>query len=339
MASNYHPPTLSEFINEQQNAFPYAKGDLTRLLNNIGVASKVVNREVNAAGLVDILGKAGKSNIQGEDVMKLDEFANERFIRVLGSSGEVCAIASEENHDIIRFNNEFAREGKYVVCIDPLDGSSNIDVNVSIGTIFSIYHRVTEPGAVAELKDILQPGSKQVAGGYVLYGSSTMLVYTTGLGVTGFTFDPSIGEYCLSHYKIDMPKNGHIYSVNEGNYKQFSPGIRKYIDACKGMKPDGSDALSARYIGSLVSDFHRNLLKGGIYMYPSTRKQPGGKLRLLYECNPIAFLAEQAGGMATDGQGNRIMDIVPGAIHQRTPFFAGSGRMVEELERFIREEK
>lgn len=336
MPPSYHPPTLSEFINEQQTAFPYAKGDLTRLLNHIGVASKLVNREVNAAGLVDILGKAGKSNIQGEDVMKLDEFANEKFIRVLGSSGEVCAIASEENHDIIRFNNAFARGGKYVVCIDPLDGSSNIDVNVSIGTIFSIFHRITEPGSVPEMKDLLQPGNKMVAGGYVIYGSSTMLVYTTGLGVTGFTFDPSIGEFCLSHDTIETPENGKIYSVNEGYYKQFSPGIRKYIDACKGEKDDGSDALSARYIGSMVADFHRNLLKGGIYMYPSTVHQPGGKLRLLYECNPIAFLAEQAGGMATDGHGNRILDLTPDAIHQRTPFFAGSKTMVLELEESIR---
>jgi fructose-1,6-bisphosphatase I len=334
-ASNYHPPTLSEFINEQQTAFPYAKGDLTRLLNHIGVASKLVNREVNAAGLMDILGKVGKSNVQGEDVMKLDEFANQKFIKVLSSSGEVCGIASEENHDIITFDNSFAKDGKYVVCIDPLDGSSNIDVNVSIGTIFSIYRRITEAGTKPEEKDILQAGTNQVAAGYVIYGSSTMLVYTTGMGVTGFTFDPSIGEFCLSHYQMDMPSNGTIYSVNEGYYKQFSPGIQKYIDACKGEKEDGSDALSSRYIGSLVADFHRNLLKGGIYMYPSTKKQPGGKLRLLYECNPIAFLAEQAGGKATNGDGVRIMDLKPEAIHQRTPFFAGSVSMVNEIEKFI----
>lgn len=337
MASNYHPPTLSEFINEQQTAFPYAKGDLTRLLNHIGVASKLVNREVNAAGLVDILGKAGKSNIQGEDVMKLDEFANQKFLKVLSSSGEVCGIASEENHDIITFDNTLAKEGKYVVCIDPLDGSSNIDVNVSIGTIFSIYRRITRPGTKPTVEDLLQPGNKQVAGGYVIYGSSTMLVYTTGLGVTGFTFDPSIGEFCLSHYKISMPDNGTIYSINEGNYKQFSDGIQKYLDRCKGLNSDGRDALSARYIGSLVADFHRNLLKGGIYMYPSTLNQPGGKLRLLYECNPIAWLAEQAGGMATDGMGRRIMDIKPDDIHQRTSFFAGSKNMVKEVEGFIRQ--
>ncbi len=336
MANNYRPPSLNEFINEQQTAFPYAKGDLSQLLTHIGLASKLVNREVNAAGLVDILGKTGKSNIQGEDVMKLDEFANNKFIKVLSSSGEVCAIASEENHDIITFNNKLAKNGKYVVCIDPLDGSSNIDVNVSIGTIFSIYRRLTKKGTIPDESDILQAGNKQVAGGYVIYGSSTMLVYTTGLGVTGFTLDPSIGEYCLSHYKIEMPQQGNIYSVNEGYYKQFSKGIQKYIDQCKGKKEDGSDALSSRYIGSLVSDFHRNMLKGGIYMYPSTQKQEGGKLRLLYECNPIAFLAEQSGGIATDGCGGRILDMKPTAIHQRTPFFAGSESMVKEVEEFIK---
>jgi len=336
MATNYQPPTLSEFINEQQTAFPYAKGDLTRLLNHIGVASKMVNREVNAAGLVDILGKAGKSNIQGEDVMKLDEFANNRFLKVLSSSGEVCAVASEENHDIITFDNSFARDGKYVVCIDPLDGSSNIDVNVSIGTIFSIYRRISPVGSVPIEDDILQPGTNQVAAGYVIYGSSTMLVYTTGLGVTGFTFDPSIGEYCLSHYKMETPEEGSIYSVNEGYYMDFSPGIQKYLDFCKGKK--GGKMLSARYIGSLVADFHRNLIKGGIYMYPSTAKQPGGKLRLLYEANPIAFLAEQAGGLATDGNGIRIMDIKPEAIHQRVPLFTGSKNMVKKLESYMLEE-
>ncbi|MFW5820450.1 MAG: class 1 fructose-bisphosphatase [Bacteroidota bacterium] len=335
MPKNYHPPTLSEFINEQQTAFPYAKGDLTRLLNHIGVASKMVNREVNAAGLADILGKAGKSNIQGEDVMKLDEYANQRFIKILSSSGQVCALASEENHDIITFDKSIALDGKYVVCIDPLDGSSNIDVNVSIGTIFSIYRRLSEPGTMPDENDILQPGNKQVASGYIIYGSSTMLVYTTGLGVTGFTLDPSFGEYCLSHYQMITPEEGNIYSINEGYYKQFSPGIQKYLDQCK--EKEDKNAMSSRYIGSLVSDFHRNLIKGGIYMYPSTAKQPGGKLRLLYEANPIAFLAEQAGGLATDGYGNRILDITPGTIHQRVPLFTGSKNMVIEVEGMIKE--
>jgi len=335
MVHSYQPPTLGEFINEQQTAFPFAKGDLSRLLNHIGIASKMVNREVNAAGLVDILGQTGKSNIQGEDVMKLDEFANERFIKVLSSSGEVCGIASEENHDIITFDKSFAKEGKYVVCIDPLDGSSNIDVNVSIGTIFSIYRRITEQGTTPEEVDILQPGTEQVAAGYVIYGSSTMLVYTTGMGVTGFTFDPSFGEYCLSHHKMTTPEDGTIYSINEGYYKQFSPGIQKYLDKCKGT--DGQDALSSRYVGSMVADVHRNLLKGGIYMYPSTSKQPGGKLRLLYEANPVAFLAEQAGGLATDGNGKRILEIVPEGIHQRVPIFTGSKNMVLEVEEMIKQ--
>lgn len=335
MAKNYQPQTLNEFITQQQTAFPYAKGDLSRLLNHIGVAAKIVNREVNAAGLVDILGEAGKSNIQGENVMKLDEFANHQFIKILTSSGEVCGLASEENHDIVTFDNSFTREGKYVVCIDPLDGSSNIDVNVSIGTIFSIYRRVTPVGELPDDRDILQPGSKQVAGGYVIYGSSTMLVYTTGLGVTGFTLDPSIGEFCLSHYQIVTPENGKIYSVNEGYLEQFSKGIKAYLNDCKKDRPGG--AISSRYIGSLVADFHRNLLKGGIYMYPATEKQPKGKLRLLYECNPIAFLAEQAGGLATNGKGERILDLIPSSIHQRVPFFTGSKNMVMEVEKYILE--
>ncbi|HYW96182.1 MAG TPA: class 1 fructose-bisphosphatase, partial [Bacteroidales bacterium] len=295
MATQYQPQILNEFILQQQTAFPYAKGDLTRILNHIGVASKYVNREVNAAGLADILGEAGKENIQGEDVKKLDVFANEQLIKILTSSGEVCGIASEENSEIVAYDNTLTREGKYIVCMDPLDGSSNIDVNVSIGTIFSVYRRVTPIGTMPDERDMLQPGTRQVAAGYVIYGSSTMLVYTTGLGVTGFTLDPSIGEYCLSHYQICTPTDGTIYSINEGYFNQFSPGIRKYIDYCRSDNED-KKAYSARYIGSLVSDFHRNLMKGGIYMYPSTARHPQGKLRLLYECNPIAFLAEQAGG-------------------------------------------
>lgn len=332
MPVSYQPQTLYEFIIQQQNAFPYAKGELTRLLGHMGVAAKIVSREVNAAGLVEILGKTGKTNIQGEDVMKLDEYANDQFIKILTSSGEVCALASEENHDIITFDNNFTKEGKYVVCIDPLDGSSNIDVNVSIGTVFSIYRRITETGTLPDDRDILQPGINQVAGGYVVYGSSTMLVYTTGLGVTGFTLDPSIGEFCLSHFHITTPESGRIYSLNEGYYNEFSKGIQRYLDYCKLQN------YSSRYIGSMISDFHRNMMKGGIYMYPSTSKQPGGKLRLLYEANPLAFIAEQAGGLATDGKGNRILEIVPESIHQRVPLFTGSKKMVRDVERFIAEE-
>ncbi len=334
MSKYYKTQMLNEFILNQQNAFPYAKGDLTRLLYHVSLASKLVNREVNMAGLAEILGETGRTNIQGEDVKKLDEFANEQFIKIMSSSGMVCGLASEENSGIVTFDNSLSREGKYIVCLDPLDGSSNIDVNVSIGTIFSIYHRKTPIGSLPDESDILQPGTMQVAAGYIIYGSSTMLVYTTGLGVTGFTLDPSIGEYCLSHFQIQTPDSGMIYSVNEGNYNDFSRGIRDYIDYCKSNKD--KMPLSGRYIGSLVSDFHRNLMKGGIYMYPPTAAQPAGKLRLLYECNPMAFLAEQAGGKASDGYGNRILEIVPQEIHQRVPFFTGSRDMVDKVEEFIR---
>ena len=336
MAKRYQPQILNEFILQQQTAFPYAKGDLTRILNHIGVASKYVNRVVNAAGLADILGEAGKTNIQGEDVKKLDVFANDQFIKILTSSGEVCGIASEENSELVSYDNTLTKDGKYILCLDPLDGSSNIDVNVSIGTIFSVYRRITPVGTLPDERDILQPGTKQVAAGYVIYGSSTMLVYTTGLGVTGFTLDPSIGEFCLSHYQICTPTDGKIYSVNEGYYNQFSPGIRKYLDYCK--SDEDKEAYSARYIGSLVADFHRNLMKGGIYMYPATAQHPGGKLRLLYECNPIAFLAEQAAGSATDGKGHRILEIPPESIHQRVPFFTGSRHMVSKVEEMIQKE-
>jgi len=334
--SSYHPQTLNEFINYQQNAFPYAKGDLSRLLSHIGTASKIVNKEVNKAGLADILGEYGEVNVQGEEVKNLDIFANEQFLKILTSSGEVCGIASEENEHFVVSEKTLAREGKYLICMDPLDGSSNIDVNISIGTIFSIYHRLSEQGAKPDLNDFMQKGTKQVAAGYVLYGSSTMMVYTTGLGVTGFTLDPGIGEYCLSHYQIKTPEDGNIYSVNEGYFNYFSKGLRKYIEFCRDTKK-GRIPYSSRYIGSLVSDFHRNLLKGGIYIYPPTGSAPQGKLRLLYECNPIAFLSEQAGGLATDGKGNRIMDIQPTSIHQRIPFFTGSRNMVLKVEEMIRE--
>ncbi len=331
--------TLNEFIIERQADFPYAKGELSRLLTHIGLAAKIINREVNQAGLVDILGEAGRVNIQGEEVQKLDEFANEKFIQALKGSSEVCGIATEESQDIIRFDTEMAKDGKYILCLDPLDGSSNIDVNVSIGTIFSIYRRISPRGHVAQLEDFLQEGTKQVAAGYIIYGSSTMLVYTTGRGVNGFTLDPSIGEFCLSHPDIKIPLNGKIFSVNEGNYLQFSKGVKKYIDYCKEVDPDTKRPYSARYIGSLVADFHRNLLKGGIFMYPPTQKHPNGKLRLLYEANPMAFIIEQAGGMAVNHKGERILDIKPTDLHQRVPLYIGSRAMVETLMRFIREEE
>jgi fructose-1,6-bisphosphatase I len=311
--------TLAEFIVERQHEFTYATGELTQLLTSFRLAAKIVNREVTKAGLAeDILGAEGTENVQGEQQQKLDVYANNVFIRLLRSQGEVCAVASEENDDIVHFDNG----GKYVVTMDPLDGSSNIDVNVSIGTIFSIYRRVST-GAKATLEDFMQPGNAQVAAGYIVYGSSTMLVYTTGHGVNGFTLDPGIGTFCLSHPDMTTPAEGKIYSINEGNWHEFAPAVRAYVDDCKTKK------LSARYIGSLVADFHRNLIKGGIYLYPGTEKAPKGKLRLLYEANPLAFIVEQAGGSASDGN-TRIMDLKPTELHQRTPLYIGSKTMVEQ---------
>jgi len=326
--------TLTEFIIERQKDFPYAKGDLTALLNDISVAAKIVTREVRKAGLVNILGEYGAENIQGESQKKLDVFANEQFIAALRHGGVVCGVASEENEDFTPFNN-FEYEGNpYVVAIDPLDGSSNIDVNVSIGTIFSI-HRTLEPNRSAQLKDFFQAGTELVGAGYVIYGSSTMLVYTTGHGVNGFTLDPSIGEFCLSHPDIRTPEQGKIYSVNEGNFMDFTPGVQAYLKYCKGFDNENRSPYTCRYIGSLVADFHRNLIKGGIYVYPGTRHAPNGKLRLLYECAPLAFVVEQAGGLATDGR-KRIMEILPTELHQRVPYFVGSKKMVEKAMEFIK---
>ena len=326
--------TLGQFIIERQADFPYAKGELSRLLRDIGIASKIVNREVNKAGLVDILGEQGTTNIQGEKVKKLDVYANEQFISALGSGGETCAIASEENNELVPITTKVSKNAKYVVCIDPLDGSSNIDVNVSVGTIFSIYRRTDFDKPPIET-DFLQQGTAQVAAGYVIYGSSTMLVYTTWRGVNGFTLDPSIGEFCLSHPGMKCPETGIIYSINEGNYAQFPEGVKRYIKYCQVEDDATSRPYSSRYIGSLVADFHRNLLKGGIFVYPSTAKSPKGKLRLLYECNPLAFIIEQAGGKASDGQ-RRILELKPTSLHQRTPLFIGSARMVTEAEEFMR---
>ncbi len=327
--------TLNEFIIERQADFPYAKGELTRLLSHIGIAAKVVNRAVNKAGLVDILGEIQEFNSTGEQQKKLDVFANEKFINALMASGECCGIASEENDSIVSFDSDLVNDGKYVVAMDPLDGSSNIDVNVSIGTVFAIYRRVSPKGHKALMEDFLQEGTKQVAAGYIIYGSSTMMVYTTGRGVNGFTLDPSIGEFCLSHPNIEMPQSGIIYSINEGNYLKFPLGVKKYIKYCQEIDKQTNRPYTFRYIGSLVADFHRNLLKGGIYIYPETASNPKGKLRLLYECNPIAFLAEQAGGIATDGRANRILDIKPESLHQKAPFFVGSRRMVMQAEEFM----
>ncbi|MBK8972439.1 MAG: class 1 fructose-bisphosphatase [Hahellaceae bacterium] len=328
--------TLGEFVVEKQRDFPHAKGELSALLSAIRLAAKICNREINKAGLGDIVGDAGETNVQGEAQKKLDVYANERFKAALEARGEVCGIASEEEDHFVIFDNELSRDGSYVVLMDPLDGSSNIDVNVSVGTIFSIYRRVSPVGTPATMEDFLQPGCNQVAAGYVVYGSSTMLVYTTGNGVHGFTYDPSIGVFCLSHENMRTPKDGYIYSINEGNYHKFPQGVKQYIKYCQEPDEATKRPYSARYIGSLVSDFHRNLIKGGIYLYPPTAKTPNGKLRLLYECNPLAFMVEQAGGKASDGT-QRILDIKPTSLHQRTPFVVGSTNMVEKVEQLLRD--
>ena len=325
--------TLGEFIIEHQTAFQYSSGELSKLINAIRLAAKVVNHEVNKAGLIDILGAAGETNVQGEDQQKLDVLANEKFIQALKNREIVCGIASEEEDDFISVNsNDKQNQNKYVVLIDPLDGSSNIDVNVSVGTIFSIYRRVTPVGTPVTIDDFLQPGKNQVAAGYIVYGTSTMLVYTTGNGVNGFTLNPAIGTFYLSHPNMEFPETGKIYSVNEGNYIHFPQGVKDYIKYCQ--KEEDDRPYTSRYIGSLVSDFHRNMIKGGIYMYPKSSVAQNGKLRLLYECNPMAYLAEQANGKASDGY-RRIMDIQPKELHERVPFFCGSRKMVEKAEEFM----
>jgi len=326
--------TLGEYIIEKQHDFPEASGELTGLLGAIRLASKIVNREINKAGIANIIGSTGVENIQGETQQKLDLYANDKFKAALEARGEVCGVASEEEDDFVSFDSARGVNSKYVVLMDPLDGSSNIDVNVSVGTIFSIYRRVSPVGTPVTIDDFLQPGIKQVAAGYVIYGSSTMLVYTTGNGVHGFTCDPSLGVFYLSHENMQQPTTGKCYSINEGNYLKFPLGVKKYIKFCQEIVPEDNRPYTSRYIGSLVADFHRNLLKGGIFMYPSTAQAPEGKLRLLYECNPIAFLAEQSGGIASTGS-KRIMEINPTELHQRVPFMCGSAEMVKAAEKMI----
>lgn len=325
--------TLGEFIIDKQEDFKYSSGELSRLFNSIRLAAKVVSHKVNQAGLVDIIGAFGQENIQGEQQQKLDVYANEVFIQTLINREIVCGIGSEENDDFISIEGRNGNnDNKYIVLMDPLDGSSNIDVNVSVGTIFSIYRRVTPVGTPVTIEDFLQKGENQVAAGYVIYGSSTMLVYTTGNGVNGFTLNPAIGTFYLSHPEMTISEDGGIYSVNEGNYVHFPQGVKDYIKYCQAE--EGDRPYTSRYIGSLVSDIHRNILRGGIYLYPTNSKAPSGKLRLLYECNPIAFIIEQAGGKASDGF-NRIMEIDPTELHQRVPFFCGSKNMVEKAEEFM----
>lgn len=325
--------TLEQFIIEQQESLPQSTGAFSRLLRDLSVAAKVVNRDMRRAGLLDVLGATGEVNVQGEVQQKMDALAHAEFVRALRRGGECCLIGSEEHAEAIPLEGDRPGEdGRYIVLLDPLDGSSNIDVNVSVGTIFSVY-RLPE-GAEPTLEAALLPGSEQCAAGYVVYGSSTILVYTTGHGVNGFTLDPSIGEFILSHPNIRTPENGTMYSVNEGNYHSFEEGLKRYIKWCQEEDRATRRPYTTRYIGSFVSDFHRNLVKGGIYIYPASARSPEGKLRLMYEANPMAFIVEQAGGAASDGR-QRIMEKQPRALHQRTPVYIGSKAMVEHVERFL----
>ena len=328
--------TLDEFTIQSLRQFPHATGELSTLLRDIGLAAKRINVEVNKAGLVDILGETGDVNVQGEEVKKLDEFANHQFMGVLQRGVSCAGIASEEMDDYVGFDDDVSKQSKYVCLFDPLDGSGNIDVNVSIGTIFSIYRRLSPLGSAVTREDFLQPGNKQVAAGYIVYGSSTMLVYATRRGVNGFTLDPSIGEFCLSHPNIKCPEVGKIYSVNHGNFFQYLDGVRKYINNCQNKNKDNGGPYTQRYIGSMVSDVHRNLIKGGIFMYPGTKDRPKGKLRLLYECNPFAFIVEVAGGRSTNGE-QSVLNVIPTELHERTPFYVGSSAMMDELESCLAE--
>jgi len=322
--------TLGEFIIDKQKDFPGSTGEFSKILSAIRLASKIVSYQINKAGLLnDILGAAESENIQGEQQQKLDIYANNQFIKALKKREVICGIASEENDDFIELNHD----GDYIVAMDPLDGSSNIDVNVSVGTIFSIYKRVSKKGSPVTEADFLQKGTEQLAAGYVIYGSSTMLVYSTGKGVNGFTYDPGIGVFVLSHPDLKFPKNGKIYSLNEGNLLNCSKNIQSYVKYAQTIDLPSNRPYTARYIGSLVADFHRNLIKGGIYIYPATQTAPNGKLRLLYECNPMGFIAEQAGGLASDGK-QRVLEIIPSSLHQRIPFYTGVKSMVEKAESF-----
>lgn len=325
--------TLEEYIIQSQNKFPGATGELSQLLRDIGLAAKIISREVNKAGITNILGEDGSTNVHGESVKKLDLFADKQLISALNRSDITCMVISEENDGIVELDNE---GGKYIVYMDPLDGSSNIDVNVSIGSIFSIYVCENDDISSLSAEDALQCGTRQVAAGYVLYGSSTIMVYTTGMGVSEFTLDPSIGEFILSKENITIPDHGSIYSVNEGSYKGWPEGLKEYVKYCQVEDPDSGRPYSTRYIGSMVADVHRTLHKGGIFIYPDSHQYPNGKLRLMYECNPLSMIIEEAGGMAIDGKG-RIMEIEPKAIHQRTPIYIGSKENVQKVKSFLEE--
>jgi fructose-1,6-bisphosphatase I len=325
--------TIARHIIEEQSKHPGATGELSKLLHDLSLAAKVISLEVNKAGLVDIIGFTGDNNVHGEQVKKLDILAHDMLIKAMDHGGHLCVMASEEEEDIIQIPKKF-NIGKYVLLFDPLDGSSNIDANISIGTIFSIYRRISPDGTPGTMEDCLQPGINQVAAGYIVYGSSTMLVYTAGAGVHGFTLDPAFGEFLLSHSNIQTPKKSKIYSINEGNYLYWHPGLKKYIKYLQEEDTTTSRPYSSRYIGSMVADIHRNLLYGGIFMYPADSRNPSGKLRLQYECNPMSFIVEQAGGRATNGK-KRIMEIQPEKLHQRVPVFIGSEEDVRMVEKFM----
>lgn len=327
--------TIARHIIEEQSKYPGATGELSKLLHDLSLAAKVISLEVNKAGLADILGFTGDNNVHGEQVKKLDIFAHDMMIKAMDHGGHLCVMASEEEENIIQIPKKF-NIGKYVLLFDPLDGSSNIDANISIGTIFSIYRRITPDGQPGTMEDCLQQGINQVAAGYIVYGSSTMLVYTAGNGVHGFTLDPAFGEFLLSHKKIQTPKKSKIYSINEGNYLYWHPGLKKYIKYLQEEDQATNRPYSSRYIGSMVADIHRNLLYGGIFMYPADSRNPNGKLRLQYECNPMAFIVEQAGGRASNGK-QRIMEIKPEKLHQRVPIFIGSEEDVKTVEKFMAE--
>lgn len=329
MNPNRHLMTLDEFTFFQTKQFKNSTGELSTLLRDIGLACKLINKQVNKAGLTEILGAHGAVNVQGEEQMKLDVFANEVMISVLRNSADCAGIASEENDDIVVFEDEHSLNSKYVVMFDPLDGSSNIDVNASIGTIFCIYKRISELGKPCNVDDFLQKGRNIMASGYVIYGSSTMMVYATRLGVNGFTLEQSIGEFCLSHKDMQCPEDGKIYSINQGNTSKLNDGLKSYLDFCMTDDKATRRPYSHRYIGSMVADLHRTLIKGGIFMYPADRSNPNGKLRLLYECNPMSHIIEMAGGIGTSGTEN-ILDMQPTELHQRVPIFIGSKNMVEQ---------
>lgn len=328
--------TMDEFTIQETRKFPQATGDLSALLRDIGLAGKIINNQVRRAGLADVLGKHGATNVQGEEQMKLDVFANDTLINILKNSAECAGIASEENDDHLSYEDTFSKNAKYVVLFDPLDGSSNIDVNASIGTIFAIYRRVSPLGSSCTQEDFLQPGNRLMAAGYIIYGSSTMMVYATQLGVNGFTLEPSIGEFCLSHPSMKCPEKGKIYSLNQGNSIKYSEGMQAYINYCMENNKEEGRPYSHRYIGSMVADMHRTLIKGGIFIYPADKSSPKGKLRLQYECNPMAFIIKAAGGKAVCGTHN-ILDIQPTELHQRTPIFIGSSKMVDKAMEFVKE--